>query len=139
MRVMISLPMDGKSEDDIKSEWTKVANALCDLHIDVVDTLFQDEYPGECLHPGLYYMAKTVDVMSNVDAVFFHKDWNSARGCRIERKIAEAYGIKILDWDFIFPILEQVRYYADGEQIGEAVILKNQRDFEPDNHIPRID
>lgn len=39
--------------------------------------------------------------MGQVDAVYFTKDWASARGCKIEREIAKAYGVKILDYDFL--------------------------------------
>lgn len=39
--------------------------------------------------------------MGQVDAVYFAKDWQLARGCRIEREVAKAYGIKILEYDFL--------------------------------------
>lgn len=39
--------------------------------------------------------------MGKVDAVYFTKDWQMARGCRIERQIAKEYGVKILDYDFL--------------------------------------
>ncbi len=39
--------------------------------------------------------------MGQVDAVYFTKDWQLGRGCKIEREIAKAYGVKILDYDFL--------------------------------------
>ena len=44
---------------------------------------------------------KKDDVIGKVDAVYFVKDWKTARGCRIERQICEAYGVKILEYNFI--------------------------------------
>lgn len=46
-------------------------------------------------------MAKSINAMGKVDAVYFTKDWMLARGCKIEREIAKAYGVKILDYDFL--------------------------------------
>ena len=37
--------------------------------------------------------------MSEVDAVYFCKDWSKVRGCKIERQIAENYGYKILGFE----------------------------------------
>ena len=100
MKVMISQPMQGKTDEEIKRERQKIVNKLEKLHIEVVNSFFNEEAPND-INAGLYYMAKSIGAMSKVDAVFFTKDWQIARGCRIEREIAKAYGIKILDADFI--------------------------------------
>ena len=46
-------------------------------------------------------MARSIDFMGRVDAVYFTKDWRLSRGCRIERQVAKEYGVKILEYDFI--------------------------------------
>lgn len=46
--------------------------------------------------------------MAKVDAVYFTKDWQIARGCRIEREVAKSYDIKILDHDFLFENKEEL-------------------------------
>lgn len=79
----------------------RIIEALEKLHIDVVDTMFMDEAIGYN-HPGLFYLAKSIDAMANVDAVYFAEGWNFARGCKIERRIAEDYGVKILEPEFLF-------------------------------------
>ena len=61
----------------------------------------EDPPEGVYNYPALYYLAKSIDVIGKVDAVFFAKGWQLARGCKIEREIAKAYGVKILDYDFI--------------------------------------
>lgn len=61
----------------------------------------EDPPQGMYNHEALYYIGKSIDVMGKVDAVYFVKDWREARGCRIERKIAEEYGVKILEYDFL--------------------------------------
>lgn len=85
----------------IKNEMKAIKDKFERLHIEVVDTLFEEDAPGHYNRSGLFYMAKSIDIMGQVDAVYFVKDWNTARGCQIEREIAKAYGVKILDYDFI--------------------------------------
>ena len=63
--------------------------------------MFKEEAVGYN-HPGLFYLAKSIDAMANVDAVYFAENWSTARGCRIERKICENYGVKALESDFLF-------------------------------------
>lgn len=74
---------------------------FANLHIDVIDTLFTEEAPGDYYNESLYYIAKSIDAMGKVDAVYFTKDWHTSRGCRIERQVAREYGVKILEWDFL--------------------------------------
>ena len=92
-------------------ERERIIEAFEKLHIDVVDTMFMDEAIGYN-HPGLFYLAKSIDAMANVDAVYFAENWSTARGCRIERKICESYGVKALESDFLFekpkPVIRSV-------------------------------
>lgn len=66
-----------------------------------MDSLFKEDAPENYNHPALYYIAKSIDMMGKVDAVYFAKDWQLNRGCRTERQIAIDYGVKILNTDFI--------------------------------------
>lgn len=44
------------------------------------------------------------------------KDWREARGCKIERQICEAYGVKILEYDFLDEFKETMpTYLFNGE------------------------
>lgn len=100
MKVMISQPMKGKTEEQIKAERKEVIEKFNKLHIEVVDTIFTEEAPKDC-HAAVYYLAKSIDAMKDIDAIYFMEDWYQARGCKIEREVAKEYGIKILDTDFL--------------------------------------
>lgn len=105
MRVMISQPMNGKTNNQIKKEREEVINKFKELHIDVLNTIIEECADPDIYndyHPVLFYMAKSIDFMAQVDAVYFMDGWETARGCKIEREIAEAYGIKILDKSFLY-------------------------------------
>lgn len=100
MKIMISQPMRGRSEEEIKKERETIIEKFNKLHIEVIDTLFQEEVEGYNT-PALYYLSKSILCMGKVDAVYFAKGWETARGCKIEREIAREYGIKILNTDFL--------------------------------------
>ena len=102
MKVMISLPMNGRKNDEIKERIKELKEKFAKLHIDVIDSFVTDEIENS-YHPGVYYLGRTLtQFMHNVDAVYFDDGWFEARGCRIENAICQEYGIKILKPDFLF-------------------------------------
>lgn len=92
MKVMISQPMNGKLIEQIRKERTKVVKALERLDWEVVDTVFEEDAPEGC-NFAVYYLAKSIEVMSKVDAVMFMNGWHKARGCQIEHEICLKYNI----------------------------------------------
>lgn len=102
MKVMISLPMNGKNDDEVRARMAYLKNEFAKLHIEVVDSFITDEIEGSN-YPGVYYLGRTLmKFMHNVDAVYFDDGWIEARGCRIENAVCQEYGIKILTPDFLF-------------------------------------
>ena len=99
VRVMISQPMANRTEEDIRSERKVIIEKFNNMHIEVIDTIFADEVPID-YNAGVYYLGKSILEMSKVDALFMCDGWREARGCRIERQVAQDYGIKILYEDF---------------------------------------
>lgn len=91
MKIMISQPMRGRSTDRIKWEREELAKKLQDEGHYVVDTIFTENAPKGC-NEGLYYLAKSIEAMSKVDAVIFMQGWENASGCRIEEQCAKEYG-----------------------------------------------
>ena len=100
MKVMISQPMKGRTEEQIKKERKRIVDKFNKMHIEVINTLFTEEAP-EDYNMAVYYLAKSIDAMRNIDALYMCDGWREARGCRIEHQVAKEYGIKILDSDFI--------------------------------------
>lgn len=90
MKVMISQPMNGKSEAQIRNERKKVVESLETLGWEVVDTIFADETPNNC-NIALYYLSKSIEAIGKVDAVLFMNGWQNARGCKIEHEICKQY------------------------------------------------
>lgn len=99
MKVMISQPMNGRNEEEIKKERQDIIEKFNKMHIEVINTLFTEEAP-DSWNVAVYYLGKSINAMKDIDALYLCDNWNLARGCRIEEKVAREYGIKILDKKF---------------------------------------
>ena len=103
MKAMLSQPMAGKSEEEIKTTREKAIEVVKDKGYEFVNTLFTDEWYSSdktkergVVQIPLCFLAKSLENMSLCHAAYFCKDWEQARGCRIEHDAAVAYGLTIL-------------------------------------------
>lgn len=99
MKVMISQPMNGKTDEEIQKIRNEIIAKFNKMHIEVINTLFTEEAPENC-NSAIYYLGKSISAMKDIDAIYMAEGWREARGCRIEYKVASEYGIKILYSDF---------------------------------------
>ena len=93
-KAIISQPMRGKSEEQIRKEREITIQYLNTLGYEVVDTIFTD-FTNEGNIP-LKYLAKSLEFIADVDVVLFMEGWKDARGCRIEHECCLAYDIPVL-------------------------------------------
>lgn len=91
MKVMISQPMRGKTEEQIRNEREALVKNLETEGYEVVDTIFAEEPPKDC-DTALYYLSKSIEAIGKVDGVVFMSGWEQARGCKIEYEVAKEYG-----------------------------------------------
>ena len=103
MKAMLSQPMNGKTDEEIKATREKAIAALTDMGYEVVNTLFTGEWysPESMKERGvvqipLCFLAKSLENMSLCHAAYFCKGREKARGCIIEHAAAEAYGLEII-------------------------------------------
>lgn len=97
LRLFISQPMQGKTEEEIRNTrlgiLAVVENMYSDKDVYLAPSYFID---AEIKHP-LEYLGMSLSVMSTCDLVVFAKDWQYARGCKIEHLCAEEYQIPYLE------------------------------------------
>ena len=93
-KAIISQPMKGKTEAQIREEREPVIRYLNDKGYEVVDTVFPDVTKEGNI--PLKYLAKSLEYIADVDMVYFFKNWESARGCVIEHAACCQYGIEVL-------------------------------------------
>lgn len=99
VRLFISQPMRGKSDEEIESEredLIAIAKAVYAGRgeVEVIDSFFKGglDVPAGAKAP-LYYLSKSLELLATADVAIFAKDWREARGCRIEHECADGYGI----------------------------------------------
>ena len=99
-KLFISQPMRGKTDEEILAVRAKaIESAERNLgeKVEVIDSFFQNA-PVDA-NP-LWYLAKSLELLSTADVAYFAKGWEEARGCRIENTCAIEYGIELVIEDY---------------------------------------
>lgn len=103
MKAMISQPMAGKTDEEIQMTKAKAVKDLESMGYEVVDTLFSGDWcnPESLKRLGianipLWFLSKSLEKMSECDAVYFCKGWANARGCRLEHEAALRYDLRCI-------------------------------------------
>lgn len=95
-KLFISQPMKGKSDDEILREREKAiqkAKEVCGEDVEVIDSFFQSA-PADA--KPLWFLGKSLELLSTADIAYFAVGWNEARGCKIEHECAVQYGIDVI-------------------------------------------
>ncbi len=95
-RLFISQPMRGKSDEQIlkeRQEAIEKAKEFFGEDVEVIDSFFQNA-PADAR--PLWFLGKSLELLSTADIAYFAKGWQEARGCKIENECAIAYGIRAL-------------------------------------------
>ena len=101
MKVMISIPMNGHSDEDVRKRMEFLKKEFGKLHIDVMDSFIDIPADESVRNEHIFYLGRSIMMfLAHADAVYFDNGWNNARGCRIENQICKEYGIKCLYSDF---------------------------------------
>lgn len=90
MKLMISQPMRGKTNEQIREERKDLIKKLEAEGHEVVDTVFENAPADEDV--AIYMLSQSIRYIGKVDGVVFMAGWEDARGCRIEYQVAQEYG-----------------------------------------------
>lgn len=96
-KLFISQPMEDKTDEEIlavRERAIKSAERVLGEKVEVIDSFFQNA-PHDV--KPLWYLAKSLELLSTADVAYFAKDWDKYRGCRIENECAIAYGIDVIE------------------------------------------
>ena len=92
-KLFISQPMRGKSDEDILEERQKAIKSAEDKigePVEVIDSFFQSA-PADAR--PLWFLGKSLELLSTADVAYFAEGWNEFRGCKIEHTCAVEYNI----------------------------------------------
>ena len=100
MKVFISQPMSDKTDDEILNKRFELTEKTIkkfktnNKEVSFIHS-FLEFIPRK--NANLYFLAKSLELLSDADVAVFAKDWEKYRGCIIERLCCEEYGIKVID------------------------------------------
>lgn len=93
-RVFISQPMRDKSNEEIKLERERCIEFVkkeVGEDIEIIDSFFENA-PHDTR--PLWYLSKSLELLSTADVAVFCGDWHKYRGCQIENLCCERYDIR---------------------------------------------
>ena len=96
-KLFISQPMKGKTDEEIlavRERAIKSAKNVLGEEVEVIDSFFQSA-PVDAR--PLWFLGKSLELLSTADVAYFAKGWEAARGCRIENTCAIEYGITVIE------------------------------------------
>lgn len=93
MKIMISQPMRDKTNEQIREEREELVKRLQEEGHEVVDTVFENAPADEDM--AIYMLSQSIRYIGKVDALYFMKGWEKARGCKIEHTVAVEYGKQV--------------------------------------------
>ena len=100
MKIFISIPMNGLKKEDIQFKMKEISEELPFLknEVEIIDSWLDEEPPTD-FHGniGLWYLAKSIELLAQADLVVMAPGWENARGCIIEHEGAKRYGIPIIE------------------------------------------
>ena len=89
--------MRGKSTEEIlavREKATLSAEKNLGEKVEVIDSFFQNA-PTDA-NP-LWFLGKSLELLSTADVAYFAPGWENARGCKIENQCAIEYGITVIE------------------------------------------
>lgn len=96
-KLFISQPMKDKTDEEILAVREKaIQSAKNHLgeEVEVIDSFFQDA-PHDAR--PLWFLGKSLELLSTADVAYFAKDWDKYRGCKIENTCAIEYDIDVIE------------------------------------------
>ena len=96
MKYFISQPMNGKTVEEIKAKRKEVETAILEQE---PGAEILDSYIESAPHDAkpLWFLGKSLEILSNADIAYFCEGWEKARGCKLENECALAYGITVIE------------------------------------------
>ena len=89
--------MKGKTDEEILKEREAAIAKAKEIYgedVEVIDSFFQSA-PADTR--PLWFLGKSLELLSTADIVYFAPGWKDARGCKIEHTCALEYGIAVLE------------------------------------------
>lgn len=98
IKLFVSQPMNGRTNEEILEERNRLITKVMEAYddVEVIDSFFQNA-PHDAR--PLWFLGKSLELLSTADVAVFANGWSEARGCIIEHECCLKYGIDIFNED----------------------------------------
>ena len=101
--IFISMPMQGMTIEEIITNFKIIKTLLRPDFINgkFLNSIITDTPPTNIKNTSIWYLAKSLEILSQADLAVFIGDWESHKGCLLEHAAATEYGIntiQMLQW-----------------------------------------
>ena len=95
VKIFISQPMKDKTNQEIEQERKEIIEKIRKhfWEIEVIDSFIKDA-PHDA--KPLWFLGKSLELLSNANVIVLGKGWENSRGCVIEHECAVQYGISVI-------------------------------------------
>lgn len=97
LKIFISQPMVDKTDAQIKEERARAVKVITekypDKKVEIIDSFFEGA-PHDA--KPLWFLGKSIQLLSTADIAYFIGNWADYRGCKAEKYLADAYGIRTI-------------------------------------------
>lgn len=97
IKVFISQSMRDKTDEQIIEERQRAINIIKKKYgkdVEFLDSFFTDATHGS---DPVWFLGKSLQVLSQANLAYFIGDWEKYRGCKIENIVAHEYGIDTIE------------------------------------------
>jgi hypothetical protein len=95
MKVFISQPMNGRSDEEILNERREIVEIYEEIHgetLEVIDSFIKS--PEDIAKGRIWMLGGSIQLMKDAELVIFAPGYNMARGCIVEEAVCKQYGLK---------------------------------------------
>lgn len=99
-KAFISVPMKGKTKEEIENTITLMKNKAKEVignDIEFINTIVQDKPPYETNNQAIWYLGKSIELLSQCNILVCLKDVKDYNGCFIEKEIAKRYNLELIE------------------------------------------
>ena len=114
LRLFVSQPMAGRPDAEVFDErheaMRRVQAARPDCYVVLIPSFLSETVAA--VHPPVWYLGASLQLMAGADLVCMAPGWSDARGCQIEHLAARKYGLDVVYLDVLEGTEESV---SEGE------------------------
>ncbi len=101
-KAFISVPMRGKTKEEIESKISEMKEATKNTvgdDVEFINTIVLDKPPYETNNQAIWYLGKSIEILSQCQVLVCLKDVGDYNGCFIEKEIAKRYNLTVVEVD----------------------------------------